>query len=415
MPQNKGTAIFVMPRSSKSWKGAEALWITVGGWADAAQKKLGNAIVLTTDRLAKADEVINYPIEGNSDDIIHSKKTVLRFLPIYLKTFLKDLKLWYVYGRKKNLNFELPINKEDVSFIWEQHDFFPGIGYSLSKKYQVPFIKYVHAPQVWESKKWGVKRPVWGRFMEKIESNSLRKADIVACVSPQVVEKLVNLGIEKDKILVSPMAVNPSLFEGIDSSSIYKKYDLKDKFVIGWIGSFRSFHGLDILLETFKEVVREIPNACLLLVGDGSEKKKISELAKKLSIEKSVVFTGRKKFEEIPLYVNTFDLAVVSASKVSDFHYSPLKLREYLGAGKATLAPNAGEIPQVFKDNLHLKLYNVGEVKDTANLIIDLAKSEETRKSIGLNGKKFIQENATWEVELNKVMNKLEMSLSEIN
>lgn len=407
MPQNKGTAIFVMPRSSKSWNGAEALWITVGGWADAAQKKLGKAIILTTDRLAYPNEVINYPLGIKTNTGIKKSNFVVKILPDFLKTFLKDARLWYINRRKENFSYNFPIDGENIMFVWEQHDFFPGIGYELAKKYQVPFIKYVHAPQVWESKKWGVKRPIWGWILEKFEGNALKKADIVACVSPQVVDKLIDMGIERKKIIVSPMAVNPSLFEGTNSTNIYKKYNLEDKFVIGWIGSFRSFHGLDILLKTFKEVLNEIDNAILMLVGDGLGRHTISTLAKELQIEESVIFTGRKKFEEIPSYVNVFDLAVVSASKVSEFHYSPLKLREYLGAGKATLAPNAGEIPQVFKDNVHLKLYDIGEVKNTAKIIIDLAKSEDTRQKLGVNGKKFIKEKGTWEVELNKILDEL--------
>lgn len=56
-------------------------------------------------------------------------------------------------------------------------------------------------------------------------------------------------------------------------------------------------------------------------------------------------------------------MAFVSARTLKGFHYSPLKLREYLAAGKQAFAPNAGEIPSLFKDELHLKLFEPGDEK----------------------------------------------------
>ena len=61
------------------------------------------------------------------------------------------------------------------------------------------------------------------------------------------------------------------------------------------------------------------------------------------------------------------DLAIVSAHSTKGFHYSPLKLREYLITGLATLAPRAGEVPEKFKDNEHVILYDIGDVKGLAD------------------------------------------------
>jgi hypothetical protein len=55
-------AIFVMPRESSAWQGSEALWITVSGWASAAERRYGKSVVITSDRLASPDEAGTYPI-----------------------------------------------------------------------------------------------------------------------------------------------------------------------------------------------------------------------------------------------------------------------------------------------------------------------------------------------------------------
>jgi glycosyltransferase involved in cell wall biosynthesis len=399
-------SLFIMPRSSKAWRGSEALWITVAGWAAAAERKYGKAYILTTDRIAAPKEVLKYPL-GKAPKISKSGSKKFRsFLPTILITLLKDLLLWKSSMNSNHFDYVLPDLENGVSLVWEQHDFFPGIGYKLAKKHNVPFIIYVHAPQVWEAAKWGVKRPVWGKLLEKMETRSLKRADIVACVSQQVAQKLKEMGIHENKIMVSPMAVDAHLFSKANSRHIIEEYDLKDKFVIGWTGSFRSFHGLDILLQVFKKVHDSINSSRLVLVGDGFEMENTMKLANDLGVKDAVIFTGRKSFTEIPDYVDAFDLAIVSARRASDFHYSPLKLREYLGAGKATLAPNAGEIPKMFQDDLHLKLYNVGDIEGTARKIIELYNEQEKRDYIAIKGKEYILKNGTWDVELEKLINK---------
>lgn len=401
------TALFVMPRKSSAWKGAEAMWITAGGWAAAAKRLFGEAIIFTNDTSATPKEILSYPVNSSKDKNQKKRSILVRYSPEIIKTLYKDFLLWRASKNGTLYNHKAVIKDQNISLVWEQHDLFPGIGYKLAKKYNVPFILYVHAPQVWETSKWGVKRPIWGKIIEKIEAKSLKRADLVACVSEQVSKKLIEMGVPKEKIHISPMAVDPHLFDDINSNSIKRKFDLNNKLVLGWTGSFRSFHGLDLLIKTFNQVLMAVPNAILLLIGDGKEREEIEKLVENLDISENVIFAGRKSFIDVPKYVNAFDVAIVSARSSKDFHYSPLKLREYLGAGIASLAPNAGEIPKTFKDNLHLRIYEIGEIESTSQIIIELFRDQEKRQNLGKNGKEYILNNGTWDVELDKALKKL--------
>lgn len=399
----KSCALFIMPRSSSDWAGAEALWITVAGWAAAASRTVGDAYVLTTDRIAKPDEVIHYPlIRGNVNQ--GRRGRLSRWMPLILITFLKDLILWRKSKRESNYSYPLPFNADSIKFIWEQHDLFPGPGRDMASKYGVPLITYVHAPQVWESAKWGVNRFIWGWFLEKfVETPSLKKSDLVACVSQEVADKLERMGILKNKILISPMAVDPYLFKrDQDAKSIKESLGLNNKTVIGWTGSFRSFHGLDLLVKAFKQVHQLHPDISLLLVGDGFEKVTIEKLVVELGINDAVVFAGRQAFAKIPSFVSMFDVAIVSARSSEGFHYSPLKLREYLAAGKATLAPRAGEIPSIFKHRETVMLYTAGEINDMAAKMTELISDTKFREEISKRGMEYILSNGTWDNELRK-------------
>ena len=402
-------AIFIMPRSSSAWEGAEALWITVAGWAEAAKRNLGDSVVITSDRIAAPREVYKYPLKPKNRDF-RKKQRYLFLLPVFLRVILGDLLTW-----KNNRNWkvleDLDSADKEVAFVWEKHDLFEGPGRKLASKLQVPFIIYVHAPIVWEAEKWGVKRFWWGKFLEKKEAAALRKAEYVAVVSDEVKEKCLRMGVASEKIFISPMAVDPVLFESNNcrekAKSLSAKLKLDRRVVIGWTGSFRNFHGLDHLIRAFHAISERYPDSYLLLVGDGTERNKMMRLVKELGISDRVLFAGRKPFSEIPVYVSLFDVAVVSARTGEGFHYSPLKLREYMAAGKAVLAPAAGEIPHLFENERHLKLFKAGDIKSLEKGLEFFLEDEIKRKEISCRGKKMIGVSGTWDIELEKAMKKI--------
>lgn len=406
----KEGALFIMPRNSSAWRGAEALWITVAGWSAAAEKYYGNAWVVATDCIATPSEASHFPkVPG----VINQAKVrqAGKWLPSVIITLLKDFALWRSRNRKTYSENSVPWTDTNVKFVWEQHDLFHGPGRNIARSLGVPFILYVHAPIVWEASRWGVKRPIWGKLLEYFfESRSMKNADLVACVSDEVSKKIQSMGIPSSKIIVSPMSVDADRFTVVKGDkSIRQKFGLENKVVIGWTGSFRGFHGLDGLVRSFQKVVLSRPDARLVLVGDGAEREAIERLVDYLQLRNAVIFSGRVPFEEIPFYVASFDVAIVSASSADNFHYSPLKLREYLAAECAVLAPRAGEIPKLFEDEKELVLYTVGSEAELSDKILRLINDPLLRRSIAEAGCKRVLETGTWDYELKKVLIQFKM------
>lgn len=397
-------AVFIVPRPSTAWKGAEAIWVTIHGWATAAEHVLGQAVVITSDKKAKPSEILHYPLSSGGSSRSHSRRGRFKFVPDFLKVFVSDLLLFF-RKRNKDLIKMKAFKKEEVEFVWEQHDLFFGPGRKLANRLGVPHILYVHAPIVWEASKWGVKRYLWGKFLSKLESRSLRTADCVAVVSREVKEEVIRMGVNPDKVLISPMAVDEKMFfiDPFKKLQLKKKLGLHNNFVVGWTGSFRNFHGLDILIKSFANFSAKNSKAILLLVGDGALRNEMEELVANLGISNKVVFTGRIDFAEIPAIISVFDIALVGAPSTGNFHYSPLKLREYMAAGKAVLAPNVGEIPNEFEKD-ELQLYTVGNVLSLAEGMDYLFKNKSEREQIACRGQKAVLEKRTWEKELRKAL-----------
>jgi glycosyltransferase involved in cell wall biosynthesis len=340
------TSIFIVPRSSSSWRGNEAGWITASGWASAGKALWGEALVTTTDGIFSPDESILFPKGPSIKATSGSNSRLRNLVPEIFITALKDWKL------KRSKPIVWPIEREEilrnkkVMMVWERHDLFPGPGKRLASKLNVPFVISVEALAVWEANKWGVKRPFWGRWLEtNVEAKSLKGADLVSCVSEEVRDKVISLGVPAEKVVVSHNRVDSHVFNPhVDGNEIMQRYKLNDKIVIGWTGSFRSFHGLDTVVHAFKKIHDRFANAVLMLVGDGAEYEKIKMLAISLGLEDQVILPGRQPITAIPAYIKNFSIGLVSANSASGFHYSPLKLREYLAMGKAVIAPRAGDI-----------------------------------------------------------------------
>ena len=411
MINKEGTAIFIVPRASTSWKGNEAGWITASGWAQAGKEVFGNSVVATTDGVFDYLEARNFPVIKKVDGKGNSRGSFLRnFVPEVFITLIKDIKLYLSKPK------ELPIYEKVSSFpkplnlVWQRHDLFSPYGSDIAKKFNVPLIISVEAAVVWEAKKWGVKRPLWGKLMEYYdETKNLKKADLVICVSEELKGKLIHMGVAKNRILVTPNRVDNNQFNtSISGTDIRKKFNLQDNFIIGWTGSFRNFHGLDDVINAFSKVHENNPNTRLMLVGDGQLSESLKQLAQKLLLKDKIVFTGKVPFTEVNKYVAAFDIALVSASTSSGFHYSPLKLREYMACGKPVIAPEAGDLQKQFINDEEILFYKSGDVKHLSDRILSLVQNIDLREKLGQNSIKITEREGNWRHELNRVIAYLE-------
>ena len=102
-----------------------------------------------------------------------------------------------------------------------------------------------------------------GNLLERFgDRPPLMRSDVVACVSEEVADEVVRLGVDRGRVLVSPMAVDAERFSpAVSGAAVRERLGLDDAFVVGWTGSFRSFHGLDGTLDAFAKLRRKVPEA----------------------------------------------------------------------------------------------------------------------------------------------------------
>ena len=205
-------------------------------------------------------------------------------------------------------------------------------------------------------------------------------------VSESLQSQLRRSRVKPELIHVLPNAVNTRLFHtGLDGSLVRQRFNLEGRFVIGFVGTFKRWHGLDLLLSAFRDVRRTDPSSHLLLVGDGPIRPQLEQEVRNAGLTEAVTFAGALAHEDVPHYLAAMDTTIAPYPALDDFYFSPLKLFEYMAAGRAVVASRVGQVAEVVVDGVTGLLFEPGNLADLAGCIRRLRNNAALRKELGRN------------------------------
>jgi glycosyltransferase involved in cell wall biosynthesis len=399
-------AVLVVPRRRGDVTIA-GIWTVAAGWAGAARRRFGNAWVVTPDGVFSPDEVLTFAEPTGSPAVppaappaAHAR---FRNTPAVVRTAAKDLVRARNARRFRDAGEDAPFPAGGLAFVWQYHDLFHSAGAPVARRARCPLVTFVDAPQVWEARRWGVTRPGWGPLVERFgERPSLLASDVVACVSDEVATQVRRMGVDPGRVVVSPTAVDPRF--AAETTDARTALGLDDAFVVGWAGTFRRFQGIDVLVAAFATLHRSRPEARLLLVGDGGEREHVEALVAAAGVRHVTRFTGAVAPRDVPRFLRAMDVAVVSARPGEGFHYSPLKLREYLACGRAVAAPRVDDVEAFLTDGEHALLYDAGSSAQLADALGALADDDALRARLGADGRALVLATATWDARLDALL-----------
>lgn len=392
------TAIFVLPTTTVDQIGPVAGWISTCGWAAAAERELGSAWIVTPHGVLDVDEVRR---RAAAVDRVASSgdRRVRKALPPVIKTLVKDGRE-ALRARRFRVDPHGPWDGDegDVAFVWQRHELFHTAGIDLAEDLQVPSVLFVPALIVWQAERWAVRRPGWGRWLERrAELPALRGATLVACGTEEIAEEAALRGVEENRLLVTPTGADLSLFSHqFDRTAVRRSLGLDDGFVIGWAGSFRPFHALDQLVHA----VAAVGDGTLLLVGDGPERSRIELLAADLGVRAR--FTGLVPHHDLPRMLSAMDVGVVLARPDEPFHYSPLKVAEYLAAGLPVIAPAVPQLTDRLDGERNAAFVKPGDVEGLAAILRSLGADPDRRRRLAA-GARDAATDWSWERQVQRV------------
>jgi glycosyltransferase involved in cell wall biosynthesis len=163
------------------------------------------------------------------------------------------------------------------------------------------------------------------------------------------------------------------------------------------VSGFYPWHASFDLIESFARVHQQVPSARLLMVGDGQTRAQTEDRARQLGLETVVSFVGVVPHEHIADWLAAADVAVVPYPKLpKEVWFSPLKLYEYMAAGKAIVASRAGQVAQVLTDCYTGLLVDPGDRAGFAQALIHLLSDETERDRLGRNARRQAVEQHSW-------------------
>jgi len=185
--------------------------------------------------------------------------------------------------------------------------------------------------------------------------------------------------------------VDSDRIEGIvkqtDKEGLKESLNIKDKKVVGVIGRLREEKGQFILLESIKKVVEEMPDAALLVVGDGADRAYLEQAAVELGVNDHVIWLGQKDPDEVFALYGVIDLVVVP----SLFEGFGLTAAEAMTAGKPVVASNVDGLREVIQDGISGLLVPPGNSKALGQAILELLANPAKAASMGERGKKIVE------------------------
>jgi glycosyltransferase involved in cell wall biosynthesis len=269
-------------------------------------------------------------------------------------------------------------------FIYERHALFGSAGARIAAALGCPRILEVNAPLVEEHKRFrGLRLESIARRME---CAAFASASAIVAVSSAVKQYIAARVPERaSAIHVLPNGVDLRRFAAGEQDRAPLRARLgvgAQTGVIGFVGSFKAWHGTELLLEAYRSVC-DTHDVHLLAVGDGPRWETFCNTVASAPWRNSVSALGRVPHVEIPGWTAACDVVVAPYQAAADFYFSPLKVIEALAGGRPVVAPRIGQLTELIDDGESGLLYHPDDALDCARAIITLLDDPQRRALMG--------------------------------
>ena len=335
-------------------------------------------------------------------EVLPSEVLQLQIKPSPDLDFFDELQL-IDYNLRVRRELRALVASHGPGLIYQRHSLFNFAGGEAARKFHLPLILEANDSEVWVKKHWS--RLFFEHLAVRCELLALRSAANVAVVSQRVAEQLQPYGIKEDRLLLNPNGVDPEEFHpDIDGTFVRKRYGLKNRVVVGFIGTFTGWHGVETLFDAASLVCERDPSISFLFIGDGDLK---SMLEKRTgAFPDRMIFTGLIPHPEAPRYLAACDILVSPHRGFDDgtaFFGSPTKLFEYMAMGKAIIASKLEQIAEVIHDGKNGLHMDPGNTRQLAELILKLAGDEDLRQRLGAQARVDVVTHYTWDKNVERI------------
>ncbi len=237
------------------------------------------------------------------------------------------------------------------------------------------------------------------RLVRRIETWVCRRAAHVAVLSQGLKENLLTRGIPSADLTVVPNGISLDDFESCALDPTYLTSGKPNrKRVIGFVGSFYRYEGLDLLVEAVARLAATRSDVVLLLVGGGEMASALKAQVERLRLEETVLMPGRVPHDRIPGMYALMDILVYPRYSMPLTELvTPLKPLEAMVMRKAVVASDVGGHRELIRHGHNGILFPAGDVSALVEVLERLLDDSELRHSVERHGQRWVRDERSWD------------------
>ncbi len=269
----------------------------------------------------------------------------------------------------------------------------------LRKAGATRIVALTHGHEVWWSKIWPFSWAI-SEIGKQVDYLTYLGTFTKSALSPHIKDA--------SKLIRVAPGIDTDHFSPCDSMSLRQRHGLGSRPTIVSVGRLVHRKGQDRLIEALPKVLESIPDAALVLVGEGPHRKHLDALVNKYDLSGNVFFIGRINFAELPNYIGMGDVfAMPSRSRLFGLEVEGLGIvyLEASSCGLPVIGGSSGGAPDAVLDGETGYVVDGNDLTAISTQIVRLLSDAKLRKEMGERGRKWAIENWRWEIwskEFNK-------------
>lgn len=235
-------------------------------------------------------------------------------------------------------------------------------------------------------------------FLYILENNIPKIVDTVSVASKRLGIECEKIGFDRNKIFEAHVGADIVKFHpGISGEIIRKEYGINKPLVL-YLGQLHGGQYVEFFIKTASRLINNYQkDIFFMIIGDGYQAKELKKIAHGLNLDGKLIFTGAVSYEMVPQYIAAADVCVACFEENEvTLCKSPLKIVEYLASGKAVVASNVGEVPDML--GLAGVLTEPGNVDSLAAGILRVIEDSGLKHNLEKLARKRAEEKYNWTV-----------------
>lgn len=237
------------------------------------------------------------------------------------------------------------------------------------------------------------------RLTRALETRLMRRADAVVTLCQAMAREIAARGIPAAKLAIVPNAVDPARLEAARAPdpALAAALGLAGRTVLGFIGSFYQYEGLDLLLDALPAIRAARPDIAVLLVGGGPMEAALR--ARSAALGDAVRFAGRVPHDHVPRYYDLLDFLVLPRKRMRLTELvTPLKPLEAMAEGRLVIASDVGGHRELIADGKTGFLFPADDAAALAARVLAALGAGAAHEAIRAAARRFVTEERVWPV-----------------